>query len=453
MKDVIKWLLDKVLEHWSDVWVLIFSLVALVGAVVLWAFSANTQDVATIRGTVGTIGVLLLAAVWWVSNRLPRAKGDKVAIVVAIDYESDEEETKVRSDFIESLRTLLFSEREEGFELLVYSRRQASRIKDQRAAELYQRKSRAAFIVWGRVRSRPHQGKEAYFAWLECSVLFSKSADAYREKLSQEMRDLLPQRVVLSKESQVFAFEAASKWLEIGARYTVGIAAMLSGDLDYAELQFLKVQESIPGTPTNANKLKEIKQRVPTRLMEVWEAKRALLVDRYVATRDREYVVRLEAVCQRILALNPQAYGALLAMGMAQFVLHRSVAGARAYVEKCRKVKDGGWRYSRAFLLAYEGKMDRSVEEYGFAFRSSIGQENYAVQCEEFIDLVLAEEQDRTQLNLPIGLINFHEKEDWQSAIRAFERFLETANGRWPKAEALATRLLGEARVKLAQVG
>ena len=86
-------------------------------------------------------------------------------------------------------------------------------------------------------------------------------------------------------------------------------------------------------------------------------------------------------------------------------------------------MKDGTWRFSRAFLFGYEGKTKKAYDEYMRAFRGPSVHTNVPIQCEEFIHVILAEEPERITLLFCSGLLNLYGKKDHLSAVRDFTEF------------------------------
>ena len=83
--------------------------------------------------------------------------------------------------------------------------------------------------------------------------------------------------------------------------------------------------------------------------------------------------------------------------------------------------------WSKAFLLAYEGDLEASYRMYQLAFPVSSENMRLAVQCEEFIHLVIEEEPDRKQLLFALGLINYRAKGDSEAAKTDLENFVKWA--------------------------
>jgi tetratricopeptide (TPR) repeat protein len=116
----------------------------------------------------------------------------------------------------------------------------------------------------------------------------------------------------------------------------------------------------------------------------------------------------------------------MMVKAICDFVLRKDVPAAHKLITRCRNDSDSTWWYSRAFLHAYQGKMDEAVADYRHAFEGPIANGSVPIQCEEFIQIVLASEPTRIQLYFCLGLINYHAKSDYAAAERDFSACLET---------------------------
>jgi len=113
-----------------------------------------------------------------------------------------------------------------------------------------------------------------------------------------------------------------------------------------------------------------------------------------------------------------------MAKAICEFVLRHDVPAAHKLITRCRNDSDSTWWYSRAFLHAYQGKMEEAVADYRHAFQGTVIDVSVPVQCEEFIQTVLAKEPDRIQLYFCLGIINFYAKQDYLAAERDLNLFL-----------------------------
>jgi hypothetical protein len=101
----------------------------------------------------------------------------------------------------------------------------------------------------------------------------------------------------------------------------------------------------------------------------------------------------------------PKIYFYLLLKAIYAFVVEKNLKRASEAINQCKQVKDPTWRYSKAFLEAYKGKMDDAERTYRAAFKIEGPAETY-FEVEEFLDWMVHEEPDKVQLHYCLGLIN-----------------------------------------------
>jgi hypothetical protein len=350
-----------------------------------------------------TAGAVAAAAagVWIYTNRTPRNRRGHIGFLVAIACESDVQERKLRADFIDELRRYLsVDEQATKFHLIVYPRGLSEEIVSIKQALRYQAKSRAHFMIWGRVRERSMPGgKKALFLDLEGSVVHGPISRPAQQDIQSEFNTVLPRRVVVPDEGSVFHFEAASEWMDVAARYIVGRAALAAGDIRYAETLLLSVEERLNKAESRNKALRQVRQKLPGILVALYLAWATHLGDEYTRTRDSKYLRELEPITDKLLARDSNNYNGLLLKAIVVFVVGRNSDAAKRLVRKAGKSKDATWRYSLAFLYAYEGDLARAVEEYHRAFRAKSLDQTIAVQSEEFIQGVLEGEPEKGQLH------------------------------------------------------
>ena len=125
--------------------------------------------------------------------------------------------------------------------------------------------------------------------------------------------------------------------------------------------------------------------------------------------------------------------------------MHRDLETARSEIRACRNSQDAAWRYSEAFLHAYDGDLQRAYVSYRNAFDSPLNDRTVPTQCEEFIQAIIEEEPDRTWLYYCLGLINHRAKGDPEAAIKDFRRFVdEVDNERFARHVRYARRWIDE---------
>jgi hypothetical protein len=386
--------------------------------------------------------------VWLVTNRVAPVPRGKVGVALAITCDDEKHDRQVRADFIMKLQELLTRDPQSAnFHLIVLPRHRAERVVALPDANHESAKLRAHFMLYGTVRRRVIRGRESHVIAFEGVVRHALVPASVQNDLASDFTNVLPRRVTLAADSDVFAFEATAEWADVSARYIIGLAALISGDVAYAERLFLDVERRMASGRPGIEPLRQISNRLPERFRTLYDAWLRHLTDGYTMTRERSYLERADQVATKLLARDPRHPGAKLMKAIAEFSLRRNIAAARDLVSRARLTGDATWRYSLAFLDAYEGNLDAAEAEYQRAFKGPLNDVTVPVQCEEFIAGVIQEEPNRVQLHYCSGLINYYAKRDCTGATRDFMAFLSaTDSQRFPRQRAAARQLIEDCR-------
>jgi hypothetical protein len=167
------------------------------------------------------------------------------------------------------------------------------------------------------------------------------------------------------------------------------------------------------------------RNKVKKRIEEVYAAWLSNLGERFVRKRERSALEEAEEVVARLRAYD---YACRLIAAITSFTLRNDIDSARREIDACRDVDDATWKYSEAFLIAYDGDLEGAYRAYGRAFRAPLDDVTVPTQCEEFIHIVLEERPDRPWLYYCLGLINHRAKQDLQAARNDFQRFIDGAD-------------------------
>ena len=394
-------------------------------------------------GASAAVTFVLLAGFWLYTVRIPKNPKGKVGIAVAIISDEEQEGKQIEYDLVRSLRQLLHRDPAgANFHLLVLPTHAAEQISDFGSADRVLRQTRSHFMLYGQAKRRNYLGKEVHVLSLEGVVRHAPVPKNVSDSLANDFRQVLPRRVLVPRESDAIAFEVTSAWVDLSARFIVAVAAHLSGDVLYSERLFLDVEKSLQRAQELQGWLQPIARLLPDRIKGLYHDWLLGLYDRYFMTREERYIEQADAVCDKLLAREATDYAALLIKAIAEFVLRRDVRTARDLITRCRRIRDVTWRYSLAFLHAYDGDLQSAHDEYRRAFRGALQNITVPIQCEEFIQIVLEEEPNREHLNFCLGLINYNAKKDYTAASRDFDRFLGSSTvGAFPWAKKLAEEL------------
>lgn len=420
--------LDKAIQWASTRWEkrsTVFILVVCVCFVLLFKFTGSDLDSLTI----GEIGLIVLVSfsifvTWYFTNRLPKAPRGKIGFAVAISAETDEEEKCLASDFIDALRGFAQSQSERTkFHVVVVPAHHARRIGNLEDARRVRRKCRCHFLVYGKGKVRTLNRRQYHVLQLHGQVSHRPVPEEVGKAFQREFSQIFPQNVRIDCENDLLSLEFTSRWIDIVAHYIIGTAALLSGDLDYAETLYETVQTRLANNDGRIPTGKMIRERLPLRLGNIYITRARIAYEQWKTSSENYHLNQMWKHLRKLRQVNPADYAGRLLTAIYLFLVYRDVDSAIAEMRKCRDIKDGTWRYSYAFLLGYAGQMSKARRMYKSAFRYSCGPD-VPFQTEEFMLRILRDEQDKVQLYFCLGLVNWHGKGDVRQAYADFKTFL-----------------------------
>ena len=383
---------------------------------------------------IGFVWWLIISAIclttvllWWSSTRLPKVPKGKVGFLVAIRHEDPSKQTTFGNDFIRVLNELIQGGNlAHQIRLVELNRFHSSKITDVESARAYLHRTKSHFLLYGRVRERTLDGKANHFLNLQGIVTHSPIPIPVSQSFSAEMSSLLPRKLQIAKEGDVFSFEFTARLTDVVSRYIIGMASLLSADSRYAIELFEDVRNRLTRFNERIPPISILKVRIPTRLEEAYQIEMNKLYLTWMSNRDKQLIQQLSTLVDRVLALRPNNHHAHIFAAICAFLLQRDTKKAMKEIKQCRTAKDRTWYYSKAFLLAYEGKMKQAIAAYESVFARPSDDPSVPLQTEQFIIDVLGEEPERIQFHFCLGLINYYGKKDLAAARRDFNNFLST---------------------------
>ncbi len=400
------------------------------------------------------LSAILLLLVWLISRAIPKTKKNKVGFVISISCDDELEAKKIRVDFIQTLQRLVKAGRTGStFQVIEVPSYYSERIVDADDAQKLRIKTKAHFILYGRVRVRNIKKKEHHFIELDGLVTHKPISGASSKQLSTEFAELLPRKVAIATEDDLLAFEFASGWAEVVAKYIIGIAAALSGDLAYAEQLYSEVQEKVRINPNEFPIYEKLNKRIPIRIYELQEARALVSYERWAATHELREIDNLATLLSGIDDEQYKRTSILFLKSISLFLKDRNVSEALRYLNKCAKQhRAAAWHFNMAFLYAYQGDLKTAVRHYRIGNSLPITADLIS-KIEDFILHVVENEPDKYQLFFCLGFFNRHVKGDSHQAINDLEKFLRSGDtSKFAKERELASTWLVELKREVSSV-
>lgn len=401
-------------------------LVLFVIGVLLLLFSAiNLQAIEPGEIGIGVFILFIVIAIWFYTNIPPRAANGKIGFAIGIKTDNPEQHHKIKRDFIDTLRKLLYeSKYRYSFEFIELPDRIIEKINPDTAVKTLH-DLRCSFMIYGKARTTTLKGQVQHVLDMEGVVAHKPIPQTISKTFSMEFASLFPKRKTISSEGDLFEFEVTANLIGIISKYIIGVASLISGDIGYSQELFEGLQEELRGKKIESPAIVKIRDRIPIRLRDIYLIRVRMCYQEWVRTKDVRDIEQIKHILDSLDVVSPGNHEARIFSSLWYFVVERDIAGAKNECVKGRDKRLIAWRYNYAFLLAYEGNLDKALDEYKHAFRGFYAEPRFIFDVVDFILWVLSIEPDKTQLYFCLGLIYFYKIKDYSLALQDLERFIE----------------------------
>lgn len=388
---------------------------------------------------------LLVLWKWLRSRAVPRVQTGRIGFGVCISCGLDVNRHRFRQDFIGALRqTINSGPTGSRFHFMEMPEHLADRNLTPADVDRLQDKSRAHFFLHGQVRTSITDGKSILVIDLAAGVKCAPTQESNVANLSREFYELLPHRSTIDDPEDIFKFEVTTETIGIVSRYIIGIAAFLSADLEFSDLQYAELQMRVAAPNPDVPEAEKIRSRLPRRRIEVRHARAHLVVGQWEKTKSPELVREMGLILDELDQFGADDYKTHLLRSLYLFLARRDIDGALAALDRCKASNDATWRYNVAFLHGYMGDLDRMSKEYRESTKLQEEPGMFA-RIEDFLCWIVKLEPNRGHLYFGLGYLNKTIKGDYQQAREDFESFLKSPGCKdYPRHCALAKKYLKE---------
>jgi tetratricopeptide (TPR) repeat protein len=357
---------------------------------------------------------------------------NQIGFLLAIRTESKEARDRLNTDLKDALLSSLANiSSSVPFDVRVLQPFHANNVVDRDIATHYAKKSKARFVLFGSLVQRKINGEDNFILQVQALVTHGITTAENQSTLSNEMSAVLPSKASIAAGNELEEFELAGHLFGLGSQYVVSIALFFSGNRTAAiyslsdlhkKLQRHEIARDWPGTKT-------LRTLVPKRLLDFQVIS---LNEEFFRWRNDHLASRLEIV-ESYFDKLPEEWKKdpryLNIRAVMHFVLSKNIQAARELIKKVGSIEPdfAGWRYSLAFLDAYEGNTAKARSQYTKAFKFDSTAE-VSIEVEEFLMWVVDTNKEKCQLVFFLGLLNFYKKKDYSSALRDFQLFLQSPN-------------------------
>ncbi len=332
-------------------------------------------------------------------NRVDKAKKGELGVLFVFHTENDsvykEEKYKMKENFDKA--TAKFSCKIKP----IFVKSQKIKNYDFRNRELltnWLNKTNCVFVVDIVYLVEAGTNETNYELLIDSGVLSSDINDNNNRFIEKELyiatKQIKNQKFNNNNKLEKIKFTANS--LSDAVNYVVGLVLLFNKEILVAEQLLYELFMSM-------DKKNVLYERVKTAYCNTCVANELYNWDRYYDTDDVSYLDKVEKYLETINELYPNTYGYCLDMAAIVMLKYNSVKKAKELIDKCKEMnKNDFWRYSDAFLTAYEGNDIYAVIRKYDKVKDS---EYNVVRIIQFVEKKLEANKSKIVLYLALGLL------------------------------------------------
>lgn len=428
MDELIKTVISYLKLKWhrkSSIVVLVLFVVVLM---LLFFSAVKIEEISKTELLIGCCVLGSVVVIWFYTRSVPKSAKGKIGFALGIKSEDPKQHQKITRDFAQKLKELLLrSQYRYGFDFVEIPDYVVDKIFSIKDAERVLQDTGCSFMVYGTARTVTINGQMQHILDLEGAVTHKPVSEIVHKSLSKEFSELFPRKLKISSEGDLFHFEFTAKWIDLVSRYIIGIAALISGDINYSKELFEELQASLSKNVPDLPSLVKIRQRLPQRLKDVYLYETRAYYIEWKRTRNISSLSSMKSPLDKLVKMFPENPDGKIFLSMWYFVVKNDVASAKKQLLSMKgKRQEAIWKYNYAFLLAYEGQLEKATIEYKKAVHGYVPEPDFVFEIIEFIMWAINSEPEKTQLHFCLGIIYFYAIQDYTLALSCFEKFIET---------------------------
>lgn len=341
---------------------------------------------------------------------LPKGKTTASSVLFVIDAENSQFYNDVEKKLISKFEDCNTKRKGEGFSAICISKSRLKKYDFNNQESMIELLFRVNCIIVVFIKHRVDSvsNAENYELQVDYGILHPGMDKQFSRFLQIEMRKLASpiksRRFVKASNIVELSFTAVA--LDVICQDLVGLVMLLSGHYREAYnrlrtlYQYIKSEKpnySIPGIET------VLKKRLYVACVGLLDES----FQDYFFDGNPESLEAFNQTLEEMNAIIPETYHYYINKAYYLVAKNADIAAAKKCISKCKKFKGHQtWRYSEAFLAAYEEKNPMTIyKKYMQAFKSD--PNHNLCQIGEFIERMLEKEPQRLSLHFAAGLVYF----------------------------------------------
>jgi hypothetical protein len=337
----------------------------------------------------------------------PRASRNKAGVLFVISSENKKTYDHIKQCLVEKFANLSENSKAAPMQIIYIEKERVRRFDFGKQADIEKLllKTNCLFVVNTLYTTDDADHSESLELVINLEYLNPTVKEEIVRVLKSEI-DFLTARIkcqLFARSNSIQTFNATAQTLSYVCKSFLGITYIFSKDFVKALDIFNEIIYTVEQLPACEAIPPDFIFIIKMRAYQVCYALARPQLALFKRTRDLEYIKKYKSLVDQANELLPNTYGYYLDCAMLTLVIERDSTRAAQYIELCRKmVGREEWRYSEAFLCAYDNIHPLKLyRKYKSAFNTPVN----ILDIIEFIECILDEEPERGTLHLALVFI------------------------------------------------
>lgn len=335
------------------------------------------------------------------NSYIRRASKDKTGILVNVDAV----DRKIYDDTIRKFGEEFQRFLHEGFEVVYvpYGRNKIA-YKDEKIVKLLQRKRCVLFLyVW--VNTDKDGDNILYDIKVNSTIIHTVYADETEKKFQKVFTASLQKfcNIVFPSKEMIKRLQFTASGMSLACEYVIGLSFFLNGDFSRADDILTKLAKKKDKFVTSQEK--NIYNSIQKIRNEIYITFSNICIEKFqLQYCDMEALNNLNKYLEKANQCCGKSYEYCLDKAYYEIAKNKDVKTASVYINICKQMKGvpPTWKYSQAFLKAYENKSINTIcNSYKDALKVNYNRLDIIV----FIETILQQQPERTGLFLALGIL------------------------------------------------
>lgn len=332
-------------------------------------------------------------------NHIRKAKSNKTGILIYLDAPNKAIYTDTERKFGDEFKSSVF----DGFDV-IFAPFGIKRIeyRNNSIVGYLQKKHCLLFLNIG-INSDTDKDTVQYDMQINGTIIHTKYRDSVEKEFQKRFSELLNKfrNVVFPSKEMTKQLRVTAAEMSIACQYIIGLSLFLNGEINKAE----KVLSELASRGLDSNRWGKMLNSVQRIRYEIYLTMAQINIDKYqIQCTDEEKLDKMNEYLEKAQECGGLTYEYYLNKAYYYVAKYQDSVKAKEYVNICRQTKNVPqvWKYSEAFLKAYENKSIGSILS---SYKSALKIEYDVQDLIIYIENIFEKEPNRIGLSLALGVL------------------------------------------------